>query len=129
MVCDVGAGGEGREKQGGGETEDQGRKGGTGGRERRLVCSHGTSDVLPGTVQACMHNTNTNTNTRSQPVFGWLVYSCPFCPGTNKHHPRDGGRERREAGRERSVVGTEGRGKGEGEAEREQRRRAKGEEE
>lgn len=109
-----GSGERGGRSGGGGETEDQGRSGGTGGREKRLVCSHDMTDVLPGTVQACMHNTNTNTHTRSQPVLALLVYPAPSWPGTNKHRPRDGGREMREAGSVRSVVGTEGRGNGEG---------------
>ena len=52
-----GSGERGGRSGGGGETEEQRRSGGTGGREKRLVCSHDMTDVLPGTVQACMHNT------------------------------------------------------------------------
>ena len=88
-----GSGERGGRSRGGGETEDQGISGGTGVREKRLVCSHDMTDVLPGTVQSCM-----------------LVYPCPSWPGTNKHRHRDNGRDRRDAGSVRSVVGTEDRG-------------------
>ena len=125
-----GSGERGGRSGGGGETEDQGRSGGTGGREKRLVCSHDMTDVLLGTVQACMRNTNTNTHTRSQPVLALLVYPAPSWPGTNKHRPRDGGREMREAGSVDRWLGQRAGGpEREGEWEREQRRRAKEEEE
>ena len=75
-----GSGERGGRSGGGGETEDQGRSGGTGGREKRLVCSHDMTDVLPGTVQACMHNTKTNTHTHD-PNRSLRCLFTPVLPG------------------------------------------------